>query len=302
MFFVIIKPRKKDNMDTEMKSTIETMIKCEPLTDDEARLYIDEIFKGYAKRKKESTLYTKDDLIPQILICAYYLYVEKLNNTELYNNFKRKYIYNENQLEEVHEPKEKQGLSRVYDYLQSLDNFSNVNVYDIFKIHKILYSLVDCADFGGSLRISPAHISGAPINLTSPEDIPAQLQDLYLRSKTLATRGRELSQNLDLYELLKYVDDCIELKCNLVKIHPFADGNGRSARALLNLYFKIVGLPPVYVTKKEKKEYQEAMAKAICDKEYNPDFTSINRFYYYKICDSIIELDISKKMQNKRVK
>lgn len=109
-----------------------------------------------------------------------------------------------------------------------------------------------------------------------------------------------MSFNMNSYELLKYVDDCIKLKCQLVKIHPFADGNGRSARALLNLYFKIVGLPPVYVTKKEKKEYQAAMAKAICDAEYNPDFTSINRFYYYKICDSIVGLDISKQIQSSK--
>ena len=42
------------------------------------------------------------------------------------------------------------------------------------------------------------------------------------------------------------------------------------------------------------------MAKAICDAEYNPDFTSINRFYYYKICDSIVGLDISKQIQSSK--
>ena len=287
-------------MNSEMKDTIELMSIGPSMTDEEARFYISEIFKGYNKRKKEATLYTKDDLIPQILICAYFTYVKKLNDKELFNNFKRKYIYNENQLEEVHEPKEKQGLSCVYDYLQGLDDFSNINVYDIFKIHKFLYSLVDCTEFGGSLRTSPAHISGAPINLTAPEDITKELQNLFIYSKELAQRGIQLSYNGNSYELLKYVDDCIKLKCQLVKIHPFADGNGRSARALLNLYFKIVGLPPVYVTKKEKKEYQNAMAKAICDAEYNPDFTSINRFYYYKICDSIVGLDISKQIQSSK--
>ena len=34
-------------------------------------------------------------------------------------------------------------------------------------------------------------------------------------------------------------------------IHPFYDGNGRSTRALLNIYFKMAGIPPVYVTYKE---------------------------------------------------
>ena len=98
--------------------------------------------------------------------------------------------------------------------------------------------------------------------------------------------------------MLRYIDDCIKLKCALVKIHPFGDGNGRSARALLNLYFKLANIPPVYVKRSEKEEYQEAMGKAICDEEYNPDFTSINRFYYYKLCDSIVELDIDQKKKS----
>ena len=50
-------------MDSEMKDTIALMSIGPSMTDEEVRFYISEIFRGYNKRKKEATLYTKDDLI-----------------------------------------------------------------------------------------------------------------------------------------------------------------------------------------------------------------------------------------------
>lgn len=52
--------------------------------------------------------------------------------------------------------------------------------------------------------------------------------------------------------------------------------------------FKSVSLPPVYVASSERNEYIEAMDLAVT----KGDYSLINKFYYYKICDSIYELDI----------
>lgn len=60
---------------------------------------------------------------------------------------------------------------------------------------------------------------------------------------------------------------------------------------MVNLLFRKVNLPPVYVRNKEKAEYIEAMDRAIRLK----DTKTIRKFYYYKICDSIIELDINER-------
>lgn len=48
------------------------------------------------------------------------------------------------------------------------------------------------------------------------------------------------------------------------KIHPFADGNGRTGRMLLNLILLKHGYPPVIIAKKERGLYLDALSE--CDK------------------------------------
>ena len=93
--------------------------------------------------------------------------------------------------------------------------------------------------------------------------------------------------------MMDYIDKSIELKCRLIEMHPFQDGNGRTFRALVNLLFRKVNLPPIYVKRTEKGDYIEAMDRAVRLK----DTSSIKKFYYYKICDSIVELDINERIK-----
>ena len=43
-------------------------------------------------------------------------------------------------------------------------------------------------------------------------------------------------------------------------IHPFADGNGRVGRTLMNYYLMIHGLPPTVIFEEDKKSYYLALA------------------------------------------
>lgn len=59
-----------------------------------------------------------------------------------------------------------------------------------------------------------------------------------------------------------------------VGIHPFIDGNGRTARLLLNLELMKDGYPPVVIKVENRLAYYEALDKAHTTKDYH-DFISL---------------------------
>src|SRR5690625_7883004 len=54
-----------------------------------------------------------------------------------------------------------------------------------------------------------------------------------------------------------------------VGIHPFIDGNGRTARLLLNLELMKEGYPPVIIKVENRLEYYEALDKAHATEDYS---------------------------------
>lgn len=248
------------------------------------------LFADYQQRKKEDTLYSKDDYIPQNLIQIYFQTADHLPFDEIVENFKKKYIYNENKLENVHEKEEQAGLGEVYDFVRS-DKYTNCNnPFIILIIHKLLYSKCPYPEFGGAFRNNQAMIEGSDVKTSDPTHISGDVGQLMPQYNELLKMAEEINNNKQEL-IIPYIDKVLEMKCRLVEIHPFGDGNGRTMRALVNMMFKMINLPPIYVEAKEKKEYIQAMDQAIREK----DTSSIKKFYYYKICDSIVELDINKR-------
>lgn len=60
----------------------------------------------------------------------------------------------------------------------------------------------------------------------------------------------------------------------LVDIHPFIDGNGCTARLLLNLELMKSGFPPVIIKVENRLAYYEALNKANTDANYE-DFIKL---------------------------
>ena len=60
----------------------------------------------------------------------------------------------------------------------------------------------------------------------------------------------------------------------LVKIHPFIDGNGRTSRLLMNLDLMNHGCNPVIIKKEDRLEYYEALDKAHTTGDYT-DFVKL---------------------------
>lgn len=258
-----------------------------------------ELFNDYQEKKQNGTLYSSSDYIARNLISIYFQVSGRLPYDSILKNFKKKYIYNENKIEDVHEKPEQEGLGVVYDAIMSgkCDNFKNLFAV-ILMIHQLLYSSCPFPEFGGKFRAESACIKGSDIRTSEPSQISFDINALGEQYDEVLALADEINSNNDNNNseanqdlVIDYINKVLKIKCRLIEIHPFRDGNGRTMRAIVNMLFKRIGLPPIYVEVHERDEYIAAMDAAI----RTGDTSCIERFYYYKICDSIVELDISRK-------
>ena len=259
----------------------------------EIREFIHSIFEGYKKRKTEKQLYNIDSKIPENIITAYYEYTDKISFDEIVEHFKQKFIYNESRVERNISLEEQDGLSEIYDYISDFD-FSK-NKFNIFVqalcIHQKLYSKCNEASFGGKLRDTEAYLYDSNVEVLPPKDAIKFFQKFLGESDKIMNELKEK-------DIFEYINESVKITTELIKAQPFFDGNKRTFRALLNLMFKYRGLPPVYITVDERDEYKSALLKAMI----NNDYSSLNKFYYYKICDSIYELDIEPAINKQKSK
>lgn len=264
---------------------------------------IEESFLGYKYRKREKMLYDQDNEIPTKLISLYYgLNIERAPFDALKKAFITHYINQESKLEGIdtknkHSKAEVQGLGKMYEYIHSDSVNFMFNVYTLKDLHKELFSLTEYPEFGGTFRNGPAHLKNCVTPLCDWWNIRKELDKLDADVQELVNLAPKVKANENIEELFRYLDKCVELKYKLVIVHPFADGNGRTIRGFINKLMEDVGLPPIYIKATEKDEYLNCLAKA-----NNGDYTYLKNFYKYKICDSIVELDINQKVREDKIK
>lgn len=270
------------------------LLKLVNVNSDEAKKYIYTLFSQYKRNLKDNYENLNEGNILEIILACFFLYCDMPSMEEIFNTFRSKYIYNENELEYIHSLKERKGLGVAYDFISEFNDYNILNVTTVITIHKKLFSLIDKKDFGGSVRNMTVFIKGSPTDLCPPEYIAQEITKLLVPSQNLAKKAREIVSQNDPIEKIKFINECVDFNCKLIKIHPFLDGNGRAIRILTNLYFKMAGIPPVYVEKNEREAYMKAINDALKPEEAHPDPTKIRNFYYYKICDSMVKLDLLK--------
>ena len=118
---------------------------------------------------------------------------------------------------------------------------------DILQIHDII--LKGISDEGaGHYRSVAVRISGSTVILPNPLKVPDLMDDFITWLKQT--------------DKLHPVELAAEAHYRLVTIHPFVDGNGRTARLLMNLILLMTGYPAAIIRKRDRLAYIGALAKA----------------------------------------
>jgi len=137
------------------------------------------------------------------------------------------------------------GHAEAFDLLQQLARRRAIAEADILKLHKLFYFRID-PKTAGHYRKEPAIITGSTLELCAPSKIRGEMQKFVAELPQLQERNHPVE-----YAALIHL--------RLVTIHPFKDGNGRTARLLMNLALLQAGYPITIIPPVVRPAYIEAL-------------------------------------------
>ena len=124
---------------------------------------------------------------------------------------------------------------------------SQLTARDVLAIHDMILKGLDDENAGHYRRV-PVRISGSAVVMPNPRKVP-ELMDAFEAWLTGAHDSHPVAF-------------AAEAHYRLVTIHPFVDGNGRTARLLMNLLLMMAGYPPAIIRKRDRLVYLAALEKA----------------------------------------
>lgn len=122
-------------------------------------------------------------------------------------------------------------------------NKTKINESFVLQLHKIILSGIDNTN-AGFYRSVRVRISGSETILPNPIKVPDLMTDF----------GAWLTKVHD-----DALDFALEAHYRLVLIHPFIDGNGRTARLLLNAILLENSYAPIIIRKIDRRRYLSAL-------------------------------------------
>lgn len=141
--------------------------------------------------------------------------------------------------------------AQAIDYIKDLAKATNtITERDILQIHALILQGID-RENAGRYRSVPVMISGSKHTPPPPYVVPEKMQEMM----KFYDENRETMHPVELAS---------EMHERLVYIHPFADGNGRTARLLMNLILLQNGYP-IAILKgdtENRLKYYEALETA----------------------------------------
>ncbi len=143
--------------------------------------------------------------------------------------------------------------NKAFQYVKKcINEQSPLNEEMIKDIHSILMENIMV---GGVYRNVDVYISGAMHTPPSPNEMYRQIKAFYC----------DLEQ--------KTFENVIELAAwthaEFVRIHPFADGNGRTSRLIMNYQLMLNGFLPVSIKKETRLEYFHALEEYAVHRDFH---------------------------------
>jgi len=131
-----------------------------------------------------------------------------------------------------------------------------LNEHDIKSIHALILKNIDASNAGKYREINVI-ISGAEHKPPQAINLPSKMQEFieWYKKEHLTLHPIELAARVHV---------------NFVGIHPFVDGNGRTARLLMNLELIKHGFPPAIIKVENRLEYYKALDTAHTTQNYEP--------------------------------
>ena len=143
---------------------------------------------------------------------------------------------------------------KAIDFVESLVGKSAISELDVLNLHAIILDRID-QENAGYYRRGAVRISGTSYAPPNPVRVPELMQEVYALLK--AKGGEPIETAAKIHQ--KFVD-----------IHPFIDGNGRTARLLLNLYLMRNGYPPVIILRAERPKYLRTILQSRAENDITP--------------------------------
>lgn len=139
------------------------------------------------------------------------------------------------------------NLSRALEHMVELAR--DPSATDCRQVKELHSLILGGGPAAGLSRSDPVRISGSPH--TPPATWHEVMSDMEAWERWSADQAGALP-------LLR----AIVLHAWLTHIHPFTDGNGRTARAVMNLELIRAGLPSVIIRRKDRLRYYDALAES----------------------------------------
>lgn len=162
------------------------------------------------------------------------------------------------------------GHSDAYDHMYELLKKENITEIDVCELHKLFYYRIDMQN-AGSYRKEPIFVTGSDFEFPAPSKVS------YLMQKFIA----ELPNLHARYHPIEYA---ARAHAQLVTIHPFVDGNGRTARLLMNVLLMRSGYPIVIIPPIVRRDYIVAIREANRE-NYEPFTNFLSNMTYEALLD-----------------